>query len=137
MDIYLFFGALKNISCKSTCMPRLSRCLNSAGLINNLKYTNTKDFWFWRYFTRGLIWHLSQSHIRSSICFSLIVISRSNLFLEPTSTKQGNNGGLWWGSNPQPPHYESDVQPTVPCRPYNLSTNSQWITPQFYLLTYH
>jgi len=27
---------------------------------------------------------------------------------------QGNNGGIWWGSNPQPPHYESDVQPTAP-----------------------
>ena len=46
MDIYLFFGALKKISCWSTCMPRLSRCLNRAGLINNLKYTNIKDFWF-------------------------------------------------------------------------------------------
>ena len=22
--------------------------------------------------------------------------------------------GLWWGSNPRPPHYESDVQPTAP-----------------------
>ena len=26
---------------------------------------------------------------------------------------QGNNGGLWWGSNPQSPHYESDVQHTA------------------------
>ena len=35
----------------------------------------------------GLIWHLSQSFIRPSIYFSLIVKSCSNLFLEPTSTK--------------------------------------------------
>ena len=39
-------------------------------------------------FNEGLIWQLSQSSRRSSIYFSLIVISRSNLFLEPTSTKQ-------------------------------------------------
>jgi len=39
-------------------------------------------------FNEGLIWHLSQSSIRPSIYFSLIVKSRSNLFLEPTSTKQ-------------------------------------------------
>ena len=31
---------------------------------------------------------LSQSSIRPSICFSSIVKSRSNPFLEPTSTKQ-------------------------------------------------
>jgi len=45
-------------------------------------------FWFWRYLMRGGIWHLSQSSIRSSIYFNLIVKSRSNLFLEPTSTKK-------------------------------------------------
>ena len=39
-------------------------------------------------FNEGVIWHLSQSSIRSSIYFSLIVNSRSNPFLEPTSTKQ-------------------------------------------------
>ena len=44
--------------------------------------------WFWRYLTRGLIWRLSQSSIRPSIYLSSIVISRSNLFLEPTSTNQ-------------------------------------------------
>ena len=26
--------------------------------------------------------------------------------------------GLWWSSNPRPPHYESDVQPIAPRRPY-------------------
>ena len=35
-------------------------------------------FLFWRYLTRGLIWHLSQSSIRPSIYFSSIVNSRSN-----------------------------------------------------------
>ena len=44
--------------------------------------------WSWRYLTRGLIWHLSQYSIRPSIYFSLIVKSRLNPFLEPTSTKQ-------------------------------------------------
>ena len=42
----------------------------------------------WRYLTRRLIWHLSQSSIRPSIYFSSIVKSLSNPFLEPTSTKQ-------------------------------------------------
>ena len=42
-----------------------------------------KSIWFWRYLTRGLIWHLSQSSIRPSIYFSSIVTSRSNPFLEP------------------------------------------------------
>jgi len=32
-------------------------------------------YWFWRYLTRGLIWHLSQSSIRPSIYFSSIVKS--------------------------------------------------------------
>ena len=45
-------------------------------------------FWFWRYLKRWLIWYLSQSSIRPSIYFSSIVISRSNPFLEPTSTKE-------------------------------------------------
>ena len=45
-------------------------------------------FCFWRYLTRGLIWHISQSSIRPSIYFSSIVNSLSNPFLEPTSTKQ-------------------------------------------------
>ena len=56
---------------------------------------------FWRYLTRGLIWHLSESSIRPSICFSSIVKSRSN---------------------PRPPHYESDVQPTAPHRPQPIET---------------
>ena len=56
---------------------------------------------FWRYLTRGIIWHLSESSIRPSICFSLIVKSRSN---------------------PRPPHYESDVQPTAPHRPQPIET---------------
>ena len=59
-------------------------------------------FWFRRYLTSELILHLSQSSIRPSIYFSSIVKSRSNPFLEPR------------GSNPWPPHYESDVQPTTP-----------------------
>ena len=53
-------------------------------------------FWFWR--------HLSQSSIWPSIYCSSIVTSRSNPFLEPTSTKQirvkflaqGNNRGETW-----------------------------------------
>ena len=44
--------------------------------------------WFWRFLTRELIWLLSQSSIRPSIYFSLIVKSRSNPFLEPISTKR-------------------------------------------------
>jgi len=67
-------------------------------------YTHTY-IWFWRYLTRGLIWHLNQSFIRPSIYFSLIVKSRSNSFLEKTVTRvkflaQLNNGSLRWGSNP-------------------------------------
>ena len=45
-------------------------------------------FCFWRYLTRGLNWHLSENSIRPSIYFSSIVKSRSNPFLERTSTKQ-------------------------------------------------
>jgi len=41
-----------------------------------------------RYLTRELICHLSQSSTRPSTYFSLIVITRSNPFHEPTSTKQ-------------------------------------------------
>ena len=42
---------------------------------------------FWRYLTRGrLIWHLCQSSIRPSLYFCSVVKSRSNPFLEPTST---------------------------------------------------
>ena len=32
--------------------------------------------------------------------------------------------GLWWGSNPQPPHYESDVQPHRPLD--NCNWNKVW-----------
>ena len=35
---------------------------------------------------------------------------------------QGNNGGLWWGSNPRPPHYESDVQLTASRHPFKIGT---------------
>ena len=36
---------------------------------------------------------------------------------------QGNNGSIWWDSNPRPPHYKSDTQSTVPRhRPLNLET---------------
>ena len=31
---------------------------------------------------------------------------------------QWNNGGLWLGSNPRRPHYESDVQPTAQRRSF-------------------
>ena len=78
---------------------------------------------FWLFLTRGLIWHLSKSSIRPSICFSLIVRSRLNPFLETTDTKsnKGNvsfswkqrGGGLCWGSNPWLSHYKSDVQPLL------------------------
>ena len=52
-------------------------------------YTHVQyKFWFWRYLTRGLFWHLSQSPKRPSIYFSSILKSRSNLFLEPISNKQ-------------------------------------------------
>ena len=44
--------------------------------------------WFWRYLTGSLyIRNLSQSSIRPSVCLSSIVKTRSNPFLEPTSTK--------------------------------------------------
>ena len=60
--------------------------------INNTCQLNTSYpfclVWFWRYLTRGLIWHLSQTSIRPSIYFSSIVKSRSNPYLEPTSTMQ-------------------------------------------------
>ena len=63
-----------------SCCPRFTR---------HGKYCyDSLWFWFWRFLTWGLIWHLSQSSIRPSIYFSLIVKSRSNRFLEPTSTKQ-------------------------------------------------
>ena len=55
----------------------------------NATYTYHKFvIWFWRYLTKGLIWHLSQSSIKTSIYFSLIVKSSWNPFLEPTSSKQ-------------------------------------------------
>ena len=38
--------------------------------------------------TREIIWNICQSFIWHSIYFSLNVKSRSNMFLEPTSTKQ-------------------------------------------------
>ena len=38
---------------------------------------------------------------------------------------QGNNGGLWWGSNPRLPNYESDVQPTAPRRPLNMKDKNR------------
>ena len=50
--------------------------------LNCQLFIYTVAFGFWRYLTRGLIWHLSQSSIRPSIYFS------SNPFLEPTSTQQ-------------------------------------------------
>ena len=46
---------------------------NTDGMYNH----SIKFIWFWRYLTRGLIWHLSQSSIRPSIYFSLIVKSHS------------------------------------------------------------
>ena len=81
-------------------------------------YTHTY-IWFWRYLTRGLIWHLNQSFIRTSIYFSLIVKSRSNSFLEKTVTRvkflvQLNNGSLRWGSNPWLTDYNSETWPTEP-----------------------
>ena len=76
---------------------------------------------FWRYLTRGLIWHLSQP----SIYFSLIVNSSSICsWNQPVLSNKGKvsctrkQRGLWWGSNPRPPQYESDVQSTAPRRPY-------------------
>ena len=72
---------------------------------------------FWRYLTRGLIWHLSQSskgpqfilvrlwhHARIRSWNQPVLLAIRVKFLA-----KGNNGGLWWGSNPRPPHYESDV----------------------------
>ena len=43
---------------------------------------------FLTYLQLSLFWNLSQSSIRPSIYFSLIVKSHLNLFLEPTSAKQ-------------------------------------------------
>ena len=105
-------------------------------VVQNLKTNATQEacvtwFGFWRYLTRGLIWHLCQSSIRPSIYFSSIVKSRSNPFLEPSSTKQQGKsfllkettGAFAWGSNPRPPHYESVVQPTAPRRPFTTTLN--------------
>ena len=50
-------------------------------------YVSVYCVWFWRYLTRELSLHLSQSSIRPSIYLSSIVKSRSNPFLESTSTK--------------------------------------------------
>jgi len=47
------------------------------------------SFWFWRYLTRGIIWQLTPSFIRTSVYFSSILKSRSNPFLQPTRIKQG------------------------------------------------
>ena len=87
-------------------------------------------FRFWRYLTRELNWHLSQSSIRPSIYFSSIVNTRSNPFLElnkKVNVSCSMKHGLSWGSNPRPPHYESDVQPTAPRRPLNNITNAHWL----------
>ena len=67
-------------------------------------------FWFWRYLTRRLIWHLSPSSIRPSIilvrlwnharirsCNQPVLINKVKFHI------QGNHGGLWWGSNTRPP----------------------------------
>jgi len=48
-----------------------------------------------------------------------------------------NNGGLWWGSIPWPPYYESDTQPTVNAEWFYLFLcltvlrNLYTITPQY------
>ena len=56
--------------------------------IRKLSFLFFLFFWFWQYLTRGLVWHLSTSSIRPSSYFNSIVKSRSNPFLELTSTKQ-------------------------------------------------
>ena len=80
--------------------------------------SNTVNFWvwFWQFLTRGLIWHLSQSSVRPSIYFSLIVKSCSNLFLEPTSTMQlgysfllKETTGAFDGARTHDPHITSQT----------------------------
>ena len=54
-------------------------------------------FWFWYYLTRELTWHTYKSTMRPSMYFSLILKSRSNPFLDLTSTMQyilENNGPI-------------------------------------------
>ena len=44
---------------------------------------------FWRYLTRGLIWHLSQSSIRPSIWFSTIVNAQIRSWNQPVLSNKG------------------------------------------------
>ena len=101
----------------------LKTCNKMWGPLNSLHIYWCLSLWFGfdnilevTYLTFKSIFH------KALIYFSL------KPFLEPTSTKhckervkflaQWNTGGLWWGSNPQPPHYEADLQPTAPRHPF-------------------
>ena len=74
--------------------------------------------WFWRFLTKGLIWHFSQSYIRPLIYFSLILKSCSNLFLKQTCCKQRGQSflikdsfALWWSLNPRLTDYKPEPLP--------------------------
>ena len=84
--------------------------------------------WLTKFNEGANIWHLSQCSIRPSIYFSSIAKSRRICSgNQPVLSKKGKvscsrkQQGLSWGSNPRPPHYESDVQPTAPRRPLTKS----------------
>ena len=49
----------------------------------------------------------------------------------------GNNRGLWLGSNPRPPHNESDVQPTAPRRPSKHSRESNTLASECWRTSEH
>ena len=90
--IFWWIHSLKTYLMKEEIWKCFSRCWQQRfiGI-----HDDSVMFWFWRYLTRGLIWHLSQPSIKPSIYFSSIVKSRSNPFLEPTSTNQLTNSDIW------------------------------------------
>ena len=79
--------------------------------------------WFWRYLTRGLIWHLSQSSTRPSIYFSLIVKLCSNPFLEPTSFLLKETMGAFDGAQTHDLHIMSQT-----CNPLRHTASWKWLT---------
>jgi len=90
LKVLIWFHIQYTAQLKTPPLGPRKRGLNSqlVYLVIQLGYSENSSFGFWRYLTRGLIWHLSQSSIRPSNYFSLIVISGLNPFLETASTKQ-------------------------------------------------
>ena len=70
---------------------------------------------------------LTISNEGAYLTFKSIFHKALNLFQQPVLGNKGKvscsrkQQGLSWGSNPRPPHYESDVQPTAPRRSLSKS----------------